>query len=77
MGALDDLTAAERQQFREAHAQRKLTAGDFASHGARGTCPVPDCGGDYQLTKRGVLRKHLRGQSWQDCPGSGKPPVRR
>lgn len=37
----------------------------------RGTCPV--CGGDYQLTKRGLIRRHVFVDR-ADCPGSGKPP---
>lgn len=49
------------------------TGADFMSRGDRGICP--DCGGDYQLIKRGLLRRHeMAGR--QVCPGSGKPPAK-
>lgn len=47
----------------------------------RGTCPEPRCGRDISLTKKGVLRVHGRekdlGNRWQNCPGSGQPPIDR
>lgn len=42
-----------------------------ASSTDRGTCP--GCGGDYQLTKKGLVRRHV-GLDRMDCPGSGQRP---
>jgi hypothetical protein len=38
----------------------------------RGNCD--SCGGDYQVTRTGVIRKHERFGAL--CAGSGQPPKR-
>lgn len=80
MGPFDDLTAVQRQQIREAHAQRKVTADDLASRTDRGDCPV--CGRNMQLKKDGTLRHHAgegRGSRYLSereyrCKGAGQKP---
>jgi len=43
---------------------------DFTSGGRdRGTCSV--CGGNFEITRKGVIRHH---GGWIRCSGAGKPP---
>lgn len=87
MGPFDDLTAAQRQQIRDAHAERKeaqmrkVTAADYASRTDRGECRV--CGRSMQLKKDGTLRAHVHANMLGGshlspygghCRGSGQPP---
>lgn len=68
MGPFDGLTAAQRQQIREAHATRKIAA----ARTGRGTCRF--CGNDYRLNKDGTVRGHVNRDSRRDCVGSGLRP---
>lgn len=70
MGPFDDLTAAQRQQIRDAHAAKKT-----ARAGARGDCPV--CGRNSRLTKAGKVWTHGADTGvWppMNCLGSGQSP---
>lgn len=76
MGPFDELTAAQRQQIRDAHATSK-EAGDHyeGTNEPKLACPV--CGRtDITITTMGVMRVHGSKQGWppSNCNGSGQKP---